>query len=84
MLSTPQAVSAFPPMQEFAHFVPSQAAMALGCEQSRQLGPHWVTLEPLTHVLAHLLEPTVHWHIEAMHELFAAVHAVPVGQHVCW
>ena len=84
MLSTAQAISVFPPMHEFAHFVPSQAALALGWEQSRQLGPHRVTFEPLTHILLHLLEPIVHRHIEAMHDLFAAAHAVPVGQHTCW
>ena len=83
MGSTPQAFSTVPPMHEFAHLVPSQAALALGCEQSRQLGPHWVTLEPLTQALLQRLVPMAHWHNEAMHELFTAVHAVPVGQHAC-
>jgi len=84
LLSTPQAPSVFPPTQELTHVVPSQEALALGCKQLMQLVPHRTVLESPTQVLSHLLMPSVHWQIEATHELLATLHAVPVGQQACW
>jgi hypothetical protein len=81
IVSTPQAVSVFAPMHEFAHFVPSHAALAFGCEQLRQLAPHCVTLDPLTHALLHRLLPTAHWQVEPMHAVPAPAQAAPDGQH---